>query len=144
MRCIQDGLEACAAHLRLPVTHRYATRTTSLLERLFVEERHRLIIISNGVGEKAELKLMFGALIRAAEPRRGVRLTGFETRRLSAVRDDLDEEHTAAITPDAQTPQPNFPSKPQPRPPRHRPAPGGGARGHYAGPRDGRLLRLRA
>jgi hypothetical protein len=38
-----------------------------LLKRLFVEERRRLKIISNGFGEKPALKLMFGALIRAAE-----------------------------------------------------------------------------
>jgi transposase-like protein len=55
------------AHLRFPVTHRRAIRTTNLLERLFVEERRRLKIIPNAFGERAVLKLMFGALIRAAE-----------------------------------------------------------------------------
>ena len=44
-----------------------ATRTTNLLERLFGEERRRLKIIPNAFGEKAVLKLMFGAMIRAAE-----------------------------------------------------------------------------
>jgi hypothetical protein len=39
---------------------------TDLLERLFVEER-RLQIIPNRFSEKPVLKLMFGALIRAAE-----------------------------------------------------------------------------
>ena len=34
--CFIDDFEACIAHLRLPVTHRRATRTTNLLERLFV------------------------------------------------------------------------------------------------------------
>ena len=42
VRCFQDDFEACIAHLRLPVIHRRATRTTNLLERLFVEERLRL------------------------------------------------------------------------------------------------------
>ena len=65
--CFEDDFEACIAHLRLPVTHRRTTRTTNLLERLFVEERRRLKIIPNGFGEKPILKLMFGALIRAAE-----------------------------------------------------------------------------
>jgi transposase-like protein len=46
--CFEDDFEACIAHLRLPVTHRQATRTTNLLERLFVEERRRLKIIPNG------------------------------------------------------------------------------------------------
>ena len=43
--CFMDDFEACIAHLRLPVAHRRAIRTTNLLERLFVEERRRLKII---------------------------------------------------------------------------------------------------
>ena len=39
--CFMDDFEACIAHLRFPVTHRRAIRTTNLLERLFVEERRR-------------------------------------------------------------------------------------------------------
>ena len=35
--CFMDDFEACIAHLRMPVTHRRAVRTTNLLERLFVE-----------------------------------------------------------------------------------------------------------
>jgi hypothetical protein len=38
-KCFDDDFEACIAHLRLPVTHRRSTRTTSLIERLFGEER---------------------------------------------------------------------------------------------------------
>jgi transposase-like protein len=40
--CFMDDFDACIAHLRFPVTHRRAIRTTNLLERLFVEERRRL------------------------------------------------------------------------------------------------------
>ncbi len=50
--CFLDGFEACIAHRRMPVTYRRAIRTTNLLERLFVEERRRLKIISNAWGEK--------------------------------------------------------------------------------------------
>ena len=66
---------------------------------MFVEERRRLKIIPNGFGEKPVLKLMFGALIRAAERWRGLRFTEFELRQLAAVRKELDEEYQAAITP---------------------------------------------
>ena len=59
--CFMDDFEACIAHLRFPVTHRRAIRTTNLLERLFVEERRRLKMIPNAFGERAVLKLMFGA-----------------------------------------------------------------------------------
>ena len=72
VRCFTDDFEACIAHLRMPVTHRRAIRTTNLLERLFVEERRRLKIIPNAFGEKPVLKLMFGAMIRAAERWRAV------------------------------------------------------------------------
>jgi transposase-like protein len=52
--CFMDDFEAGIAHLRLPIAHRRATRTTNLLERLFVEERRRLKIIPNAFGEKPD------------------------------------------------------------------------------------------
>ena len=55
---------------------------TNLLERLFVEERRRLKIIPNAFGERAVLKLMYAALIRAAERWRSARSTEFEQRQL--------------------------------------------------------------
>jgi hypothetical protein len=88
--CFMDDFEACIAHLRFPVTHRRAIRTTNLLERLFVEERRRLKIIPNAFGERAVLKLMFGALIRAAERWRSIKVTEFEHRQITAVRTELD------------------------------------------------------
>src|SRR6187200_1072922 len=96
--CFMDDFEACIAHLRFPVTHRRAIRTTNLLERLFVEERRRLKIIPNAFGERAVLKLMFGALVRAAERWRGLRFSEFELRQIAAVRKDLDAEYEATIT----------------------------------------------
>ena len=54
-----DDFGACIAHLRFPVTHRRAIRTTNLLERLFVEERRCFNIISNAFREQVGLKLMF-------------------------------------------------------------------------------------
>ena len=80
--CFMDDFEACIAHLRMPITHRRAIRTTNLLERLFVEERRRLKIIPNAFGEKAVLKLMFGAMIRAAE-----RLAGDQGQRIGTPSD---------------------------------------------------------
>ena len=91
--CFQDDFEACIAHLRLPVTHRRATRTTNLLERLFLEERRRLKIIPNAFGEKAVLKLMFAAMTRAAERWRAVKITDFERRQMAALRAELDQEY---------------------------------------------------
>jgi len=109
--CFEDDLEACIAHLRLPVTHRRATRTTNLLERLFVEERRRLKIIPNGFGEKAVLKLMFAALIRAAERWRGLRFSEFELRQIAVVRQELDAEYEATLTRSDRPSQPRVSSK---------------------------------
>jgi transposase-like protein len=93
--CFRDDFEACIAHLRLPITHRRAIRTTNLLERLFVEERRRLKIIPNAFGEKPVLKLMFGAMIRAAERWRAIKITTFERRQLDALRKELDHDYKA-------------------------------------------------
>jgi putative transposase len=95
--CFMDDFEACIAHLRFPVTHRRAIRTTNLLERLFVEERRRLKIIPNAFGEKAVIKLMFGALARAAERWRSVKVTEFERRQLTAIRIELDQEYETQV-----------------------------------------------
>jgi transposase-like protein len=95
--CFMDDFEACIAHLRLPITHRRATRTTNLLERLFVEERRRLKIIPNAFGEKAVLKLMFGAMTRAAERWRSIRITEFERRQMAALRHELDHDYEASV-----------------------------------------------
>ena len=95
--CFMDDFEACIAHLRFPVTHRRAIRTTNLLERLFVEERRRLKIIPNAFGERAVLKLMFGALIRAAERWRSIKVTEFEHRQITSVRKELDQEYEAQV-----------------------------------------------
>ena len=92
---VVDDFEACIAHLRVPIAHRRATRTTNLLERLFVEERRRLKIIPNAFGEKPVLKLMFGAMIRAAERWRAIKLTDFERRQMAALRKELDHEYAA-------------------------------------------------
>ena len=93
--CFMDDFEACIAHLRMPVNHRRAIRTTNLLERLFVEERRRLKIIPNAFGEKAVLKLMFGAMIRAAERWRPIKVTDFQRRQMAAIREELDQEYRA-------------------------------------------------
>jgi putative transposase len=108
--CFQDDFEACIAHLRFPITHRRALRTTNLLERLFLEERRRLKIIPNAFGEKAVLKLMYGAMIRAAERWRGLPVTDFERRQLEAVQAELDAEYQARIGRPIAAPQPKVSS----------------------------------
>jgi putative transposase len=95
--CFMDDFEACIAHLRLPIGHRKATRTTNMLERLFVEERRRLKIIPNGFGERPVLKLMFGAMIRASQRWRSIKVTEFERSQMTALRAELDNEYRDRI-----------------------------------------------
>jgi len=73
--CRQDDFDACIAHLKFPLAHWRAIRTTNLLERLFGEERRRTKVIPHAFGERAVLKLMYAALIRAAERWHGLRIT---------------------------------------------------------------------
>ena len=64
--CFAEDFEACIAHLRLPIGHRRAIRTTNLLERMFGgEERRRTNVIAHAFGEKAVMKLIYAALMRA-------------------------------------------------------------------------------
>jgi transposase-like protein len=114
VKCFQDDFEACIAHLRMPVAHRRAIRTTNLLERLFGEERRRLKIVPNAFGEKPVLKLMFASLIRAAENWRGLRVSEFELRQLDAVRKELDEEYEATRTKSGHASQPRVSSSSMP------------------------------
>ncbi len=93
--CLNDDFEACIAHLRFPLGHRRAIRTTNLLERLFGEARRRTKVIPHAFGERAVLKLMYAALIRAAERWRSIRITEFEQRQLKAIREELNADFTA-------------------------------------------------
>jgi transposase-like protein len=61
LACLQDDFEACITHLRFPLAHRQAIRTTNLLEQLFGEERRRTKVIPHAFGERALLKLMYAA-----------------------------------------------------------------------------------
>jgi transposase-like protein len=97
--CLEDDFEACIAHLKLPLAHRHAIRTTNLLERLFGEERRRTKVIPHAFGERAVLKLMYAALIRAAERWRGLKMSEFEQRKLKTIRDEFDYAHAERTAP---------------------------------------------
>jgi transposase-like protein len=89
--CFQHDFDACIAHLRFPLGHRKAIRTTNLLERLFGEERRRTKVIPHAFGEKALLKLMYAAVIRASTSWRGLKVTAFDRQQLEVIRKELNE-----------------------------------------------------
>ena len=113
--CLDDDFEACIAHLAFPLAHRRVIRTTNMLERLFGEARRRTKVIPHAFGERAVLKLMYAALIRAADRWRGIKMTEFERRQMKAIRDELDRAFTERTKPVAPTtitaPQPRLSSK---------------------------------
>src|SRR5258706_3471314 len=84
--CFLDDFDACIAHLKLPIAHRRAIRTTNLLERLFGEERRRTKVIPHAFGERAVLKLMYAALIRASHTSRRIVISEFELKQISELR----------------------------------------------------------
>jgi len=69
------------------------------------EERRRTKVIPHAFGERAVLKLMYAALIRAAERWRGIRISEFEQRQLRAIREELDKDFAARNAPAATAPQ---------------------------------------
>jgi putative transposase len=104
--CFRDDFEACIAHLRFPLQHRKVIRTTNLLERLFLEERRRTKIIPHAFGERPVLKLMYAAVIRAADRWRGLTVGEFEQRQLRAIRDELTRAHATRTAPAVTAPKP--------------------------------------
>lgn len=90
--CFEDDFEACIAHLRLPIGHRRAIRTTNLLERMFGEERRRTKVIPHAFGERAVMKLMYAALMRARQGWRHVIVTSFEHKQIEMLREQLRAE----------------------------------------------------
>jgi transposase-like protein len=107
VQCFRDDFDARIAHLRFPLRHRRVVRTTNLLERLLLEERRRTKIIPHAFGERPVLKLMYAAVIRAADRWRGLtadRWRGltvgeFEQRQLRAIREELDRAHAERTWP---------------------------------------------
>ena len=91
-RCFLVDFDACITHLRLPISHRRAIRTTNLLERLSGEERRRTKVIPRPFGERAVLKLMYAALIRASQTWQRIAINEFERRRIVDLRNELDQQ----------------------------------------------------
>ena len=99
VQCFVDDFDACIAHLRVPLRHRKVIRTTNLLERLFLEERRRTKMVPHAFGERPVLKLMYAAVIRAADRWRGITAGEFEQRQLRAIRTELDRAHAERVAP---------------------------------------------
>ena len=82
--CLDDDFKACIAHLRFPLGHRRAARTTNLLERLFGEARRQCRRRASGVANGRHFRTSFpwrGRLVqRAWRFRRGAPLVSTSSR----------------------------------------------------------------
>ena len=87
--CFSEDLEAILGHLRLPVRHRKAVRTTNLIERAFEEERRRTKVIPGFFTEQSCLKLVFSVLIRASKRWRRIVMDEIELKQIDAIRKEL-------------------------------------------------------
>ena len=97
--CFNDDFQARASPTCAFPSAIAARSAPNLLEQLFGEERRRTKVIPHAFDERAVLKLIYAALIRAAERWRGIRITQFEQRQLKAIRDELDDEFTRRNAP---------------------------------------------
>jgi len=59
-------------------------------------------VVPHAFGERAVMKLMFAALLRASETCRGIRISEFELRHLALLRNELNEQFTAGHASSAQ------------------------------------------
>jgi hypothetical protein len=59
---------------------------------MFGEKRRRAKVIPHAFGEKAVMKLMYAALMRARQGWRNVIVTSFEVKQIQALRDHLNNE----------------------------------------------------
>lgn len=97
--CFLDDFDACIAQLQCPPNHRRVIRTTNLLERLFREERRRTRATCNFFGERAVLKLMYGAVIRASDRWNGIQISELELAQLHRLRRKLKDDFLNAHAP---------------------------------------------
>ena len=91
MGCLEEDLEACLVHLKLPWEHRKRIRTTNLLERLFGEGKRRTRVIPRFPTERSGLKLLYATLLTASKTWRGVKMTPALLREIDAVRGELGQ-----------------------------------------------------
>jgi len=78
--CFEDDLEACIAHLRMPITHRRAIRTTNLLDYMSFPPQHRTKLHSTDEIDKMFLSTCAMVLSRG-RPRGKERRVGWKRRR---------------------------------------------------------------
>ena len=86
------------------IAHRRATKHTSLLKRLFGEERREPKVIPHAFSDRAVLKLIFAALMRASQSWQRLVISELELKQLQSLREHWNRvraERTTAAKPSA-------------------------------------------
>lgn len=91
MECLEQDLEACLVHLRLPRAHRQRIRTTNRLERLFGEGQRRTRVIPRFPTERSCLTLLYATLLTASKTWRGVKMPPALLREIDHLRGELGQ-----------------------------------------------------
>jgi len=86
IKCFQEDLESCLAHIDFPAGHHKFIRTTNLLERAFVEQKRRTKVIPRFLDEKSCLKLVYASLIRVSQRWRRVSMSEYDLALLKNIR----------------------------------------------------------
>jgi putative transposase len=67
IKCFQEDLDACIAHLEFPKGHHKFIRITNLLGRCFMEQKRRTKVMPRFMCEADGIKLVFATLIHVSE-----------------------------------------------------------------------------
>ena len=100
-RCLVDDADASLNHLAVPQRHQPYVRTSTLVERAFVEERRRTKGLPPLFDEGSLVNLVFGVLIRVSERWGKQCLSEFEHQQLRSLRGrlKLDEQEVRIADP---------------------------------------------
>jgi putative transposase len=86
VKCFNEDLEACLAHLRYPEGHRRYIRTTNLMERTFEEQKRRTKVLPQHQHERGAVGLVFGVLWRVSQKWQRVSMSSLELAQLRNIR----------------------------------------------------------
>ena len=105
-RCLLDDAEASLTPLAVPKRHQPYVRTSTVVERAFVEERRRTKVIPHLWTEGSLVHLVFGVLIRVSDRWSKKCFSEFEQQQIRSLRErlKLDEQEVSMSEPSIQVP----------------------------------------
>jgi transposase-like protein len=105
-RCLLDDADASLNHLEVPQRPQQYVRTSTLVERAFVEERRRTKVIPHLWTEGSLVHLVFGVLIRVSDRWSKKCFSEFEQQQIRSLRErlKLDKQEVSMDEPSSYVP----------------------------------------